>query len=381
MRLFPRSFATAPFASLLAVTLLAVTPLAVVPLAVAAQGASSAAVATIPQYVSIKIGTGAAAKTVSQLTVPFMFVVPISSRFNIDVATAYAASEVRVNGASASKITGLTDTQVRANLTLGTDAVVLTVGANLPTGQYRIDEQTEADAAGQIGNDFLLFPTSSYGAGLSTTGGIAVAHTLGNWNVGLAGSFRKSTQFDAFQAASDTGRMTLTFTPADEMRARLGADRTVGNGRLTVGVTYSTFGNDMLANTSYATGNRYIGQASLYLPVGSSDLYLSGWGLYRAKGQQFGGVSNPETVMNGSVSIGFRAGGLVIEPSIEGRNWQVDGVKAGLLANGGLRLRWSAGPLTFMPSGTYQVGKLYSTSDGSSTDVSGWRMAMMLRVH
>ncbi len=354
--------------------------LATLPLSVGAQSLGDAAAAAMPQFVSIKIGTGATAKTVSQFTVPVVFVLPVSSRLNIDIATSYAASDVSVNGASISSINGLTDTQVRANLTLGNDAVVFTVGANLPTGQYRIPD-TKSDAAGQIGNDFLLFPTSSYGSGLSTTGGIAFARPLGDWNVGVAGSFRKSTSFDAFEAPSDTGKLTLTFTPADEVRARVGVDRAIGSGRLTIGVTFSSFGNDVMANTSYATGDRYIGQASYYVPVGGNDLFISGWGLYRAKGQQFGGVANPETVMNGAMSLGIHAGNLLIEPSVEGRNWQVDGVKAGLLANAGLRLRWSAGVVTFMPGATYQMGKLYSTSDGSSTNVSGFRASVTLRVH
>ena len=354
---------------------------ATLPLSAGAQGLGDAAAAVMPQFVTIKIGTGATAKTVSQLTVPVVFVLPVSSRLNIDVATAYAASDVSENGASASKITGLTDTQVRANLTLGNDAVVFTAGLNLPTGRYRIDEQREADATGQIGNDFLIFPTSSYGSGLSMTGGVALARSLGDWNVGIAGSFRKSNQFDAFSATDSAGKQVLTFTPADEVRARVGVDRMVGAGRLTLGVTFSKFGKDVLANTSYATGDRYIGQASWYMPVGGTDLYISSWGLYRAKGEQFGGVSNPETVGNLALSLGLHAGDLLLEPSIEGRSWQVDGVKAGLLGNGGLRVRWARGAVTFIPSATYQVGKLYSTTDGSSIDVTGVRASLTVRVH
>ncbi|MHB1310364.1 MAG: hypothetical protein ACYC3L_00005, partial [Gemmatimonadaceae bacterium] len=157
-----------------------------------AQGLGDVTLAAIPQYVSMKIGTGASAKTVSQLSIPLVAVVPIGSKFNIDVATAYANSDVSTNGKTASSISGLTDTQVRANWTLGNDAAVITVGVNVPTGQYTIPE-ADAEAAGQIGNDFLIFPISSYGSGLSTTGGLALARSLGDWNLGIAGSFRKST--------------------------------------------------------------------------------------------------------------------------------------------------------------------------------------------
>jgi hypothetical protein len=350
--------------------------MAAAPCVALAQGLGDASLAAIPQYVSIKIGTGASAKTVTQFSMPLVVVVPITSRFNIDVATAYATSEVSTNGAASSSINGLTDTQVRANLTLGNDAVVFTVGANIPTGQYTIPEN-QAEAAGQIGNDFLLFPVSSYGSGLSGTGGIAAARSLGNWNLGVATSFRKSTEFNAFNISNKT----FTFTPADEVRARVGLDRMVGNGRLTFGVSYSAFGNDIADSTSYATGDRYIGQASLFMPLGSTDLYLSGWNLYRAKGQQLGGASDPENIASGSVALGFHLGNLLIEPSIEGRSWQDNGIKAGQLANAGLRLRFGAGPFTIMPNATYHMGKVYSTLDGSGIDVTGWRASLMIRLH
>ncbi|MBI2408403.1 MAG: hypothetical protein HYV19_08915 [Gemmatimonadetes bacterium] len=354
--------------------------MAAAPLAVSAQGLGDAAAAVMPQAVSIKIGTGATAKTVSQTSVPFVFVLPLTSRFNVDLATAFASSDVSVNGKSVSSISGLTDTQVRANLTLGNDAVVFTIGANLPTGQYQIATD-KADAAGQIGNDFLIFPTSSYGSGLSTTGGVAVARTLGTWNFGLAGSFRKSTEFDAYTSTDGSTKQVLTFTPADEVRARIGADRSIGDGRLALGVTYSTFGSDVLSNTTYSTGDRFIGQGSLYYPVGGADVYLSGWGLYRAKGQQYLGEAPSETVANGAAAVGFRAGSWYIEPNIEARSWQVDGYKAGLLGNGGVRLRYTTGAFTFMPSATYHVGTLYTLGGGETFDVTGWRASVMLRLH
>ena len=345
-----------------------------------AQGLGGVTLATIPQFVSIKIGTGASAKTVTQLSVPLVAVVPIGSRFNIDVATAYANSDVSTNGASVSSISGLTDTQVRANWTLGSDAAVITLGLNLPTGQYTIPEE-DAEAAGQIGSDFLLFPVSSYGSGLSTTGGLALARTLGSWNVGIASSFRKSTTFDAFKASNGTSLQTLTFTPADEVRAQVGVDRMVGDGRLSFGLTYSSFGNDEFDNHSYATGDRFIGQASVFVPVSGADLYVSGWTLYRAKGEQLGGVSNPETVSDGSVALGLHVGDVLVEPNVEGRFWQVDGVKAGMLGNVGGRLRFNLGQLTILPGFTYQFGQLYDTANtGVSTDVTGWRGSLMIRL-
>ena len=68
------------------------------PLALQAQGLGDAAAATFPQYATMKIGSGASAKTVSQLSVPMVLVLPFGSQFNIDIATSYATSELKVNG-------------------------------------------------------------------------------------------------------------------------------------------------------------------------------------------------------------------------------------------------------------------------------------------
>ncbi|MHB8838915.1 MAG: hypothetical protein ACYC7F_08190, partial [Gemmatimonadaceae bacterium] len=46
--------------------------IAAAPLGAAAQGVADAAAAVMPQYVTVKIGSGATAKTVSQTTVPFV---------------------------------------------------------------------------------------------------------------------------------------------------------------------------------------------------------------------------------------------------------------------------------------------------------------------
>src|ERR1019366_2525309 len=91
----------------------------------AAQDPSSTAIILDPQYVSYQLGTGATARTISQLGVPFAVIVPFSDRFNIDISSSYANSQVKVPGQATSTISGFTDAQVRGNLTLGDNAAVL----------------------------------------------------------------------------------------------------------------------------------------------------------------------------------------------------------------------------------------------------------------
>lgn len=347
--------------------------LATGPALVGAQGLADAAVISAPHFTQYEIGRGAAKRTITQTAVPLVVVLPFNDRFSMDITTAFASSEVKTAGTT-STITGLTDTQLRGNYTLGGGFVVLTLGLNLPTGQYSVPEDQQ-EAAGQIGNDFLNYPISSMGNGLAGTGGVAFARTAGMWNIGAGASFRKSTQFNAFEVQASDFR----FTPADEYRLRLGADRPVGDGQVSFGVAYSAFGEDFADTTTYSTGDRITATGMWMFPLGGADVYLTGWNLFRLAGQQLGGDAPRENVANLNAAVSFQAGAILLQPSLEGRFWQVDGVRAGQITNAGLRARITAGAFALLPSVGYTIGKLYSPVDGASTDVNGMRGALTIR--
>src|SRR2546423_13357142 len=88
----------------------------------AAQSVFDTNVRAGPQYVQYQI-KAPVNETISEFTVPVFAVIPVTSALNIDVGTAYAWARVQPNDGGTgetSTISGLTDTQVRANLTLGT---------------------------------------------------------------------------------------------------------------------------------------------------------------------------------------------------------------------------------------------------------------------
>jgi hypothetical protein len=341
----------------------------------AAQDPSATAAIVDPQFVNYRLGTGASARTISQFAVPFAVIVPFSDRFNIDISSSYANSQVKVPGVATSAIAGLTDAQLRGNLTLGDNVAVITLGINLPSGQYRVPDGQQA-AAGQIANDFLIYPVTAMGNGLAATGGVGFAQALGSWNLGVGASFRYSTAFDAYQVNTSV----LRFTPGNEARVRVGLDRPVGDGSFNVSVTYSKFGKDQADSTTFATGDRALGQTALAVPMGRGrDLLLSAWDLYRAAGQQFGAPSPWENVGNAAVAVGFQLAGVYVQPSVEERVWNVDGNRAGALTNAGVRLRFDVGMVSVNPSATYSFGSIYVVAQ-PTMDLTGFRGAVLVRV-
>ena len=341
-----------------------------------AQGPGDVSAIGGPQFVSYKIGISGTDKTVTQISLPIAVIVPITSQFTIDISSAWADSRVSSGGVESSKISGLTDTQLRGNLSMFDRTAILTLGVNVPTGMYKVPD-AQQEAAGQIGSDFLLYPVSSMGSGGAVTGGVALARTAGAWNLGVGGSFRYSQPFDAYEIQN----AVLRFEPGSETRLRIGADRPVSYGRLSLAATYSTFTDDKADSTTFATGARTLGQASFYWPTDNgNDWTISVWDLYRAQGQQIGAVAPSENISNLNVAYGFNLGEVYVQPSLEGRAWTRDGEKAGSTGTGGVRLRFDALGLSFNPAVTYTAGNVYPAGSTTSIDVSGLRGSLLIRV-
>jgi hypothetical protein len=346
-----------------------------------AQSVSDSELRLAPQFLRYRIAQPGDA-TISQLAVPLFVTIPVGERLTFDVGTSYASSRV-ISAGTTSEITGLTDTEVRGNLTLGSDLVVLTAGINLPTGTSSVTPEQLA-AAGLIGNDFLAFPISNMGTGLALTGGLAVARSMGDWNVGLGGAVRRSTAYQPY----DIPGSTLRFQPGNEYRARVGVDRAVGAGQVAMGLTYSAFGMDDAGGSVYNTGDRVIAQGAY--SGGPSGVTLSAYNVFRAAGSYASGEpAGRENIANVAASIAL---GARVEPSVELRHWlqsvpattsSAERSQSSMLATLGVRTRMSLGALRVFPSAAYTVGRL-ATIDASSApataQLTGFRAQVAMRV-
>lgn len=317
-------------------------------------------------------------ETISEFTIPILVVVPVSPWLNFDIATAYASARVEPNGANTearSSISGLTDTQIRANVVLGTDFVVLTAGLNLPSGRETATSEQEL-AAFRIGSDFLAFPISNMGTGFGATGGVAIARPIGAWNLGVGGSLRQSASYEPFE---QSGGARPRFQPGSEYRARVGLDHPFGTGRFGLGFTYSKFGDDNIGGSIYNTGDRYIAQAGLDGSLGGPSVTVNVWNLYRRSGTIVTGEhTGPENILNALVAVGFQTFGGVIEPSLEVRQWWQENLKSSLLGTFGLRYSVSTRGFILTPSAGFVSGAM--ATSGGSAGLSGYRAAIAVRM-
>ena len=358
--------------------------------ALSAQSVFDSQLRLAPQFIQYQIKSPTN-ETISELAVPVFVSIPFGSSFTFDVGTSYARARA-TSGSALSEINGLTDTQLRGNLTLGTDFVVITGGVNLPTGKSAVTLD-QVTAAGRIGSDFLAFPISNMGTGLAATGGIAIARPIGDWNIGFGGAVRHSSTYDPFNVPGQT----LRFTPGDEYRARIGVDRGLNNGRMSLGLTYSAFGDDAAGPSIYNTGNRLIAQAVVTQSISGADVTFAGYNVFRAPGQYAtGDPAGRENIANGYLGIGLHMLGTLVEPSIEARHWlqnlpgfssgsttTADRSQSSYLGTFGIRTRIGAGGLAAYPSVGYTMGQL-ATVDAQNNqvhaDLIGFRAQLAIRV-
>lgn len=321
-----------------------------------------------------------------QVAFPMGVIVPVGRRFSFDIGTNYAITTVvRPDSAGGSdSFSSFTDTQIRASYVLGTDAVVASVLVNLPTGK-QTTTLSQFNVASSASSTFLLFPVNSYGSGTSVTPGIAAAASAGNWNLGLAASLRFSGEYEPF---SDSASNSVKYQPGVETRIRAGADRLLGQSRLSLGFTFSTFSNDELrgggfGSGAYDPGNRFIVDAGLQSPLAGGIVSVYAWNYHRAAGaagdSAGSSIGNRENVFTFGVSGAFPVGTrMSLEPLAETRIWTPEDGSGYLVGLGsGLRIDLSPA-VAFVPGLRVDFGSITDAA-GVSNSITGWGLTGFLR--
>ena len=346
---------------------------------VSAQSIWDSQIRTGPQFFSYDISAPINEK-ITQMAVPLFVSVPVFQSLTVDVGTAYATVHhergfIDSTGALATResdLSGLTDTQLRANYSIGQDFLVLTAGLNLPTGSATVAPE-EIAAATIIGSDFLTFPISGFGSGLGMTGGFALARPLGAWNVGFGASLRYAGSYEPFDDGSGA---PTKFQPGPEYRVRAGIDHPYRAGRISLGFTYSRFGDDKANAATYNTGDRFIGTVAVSNTLKSgTDYSFVLWNLFRTSGTLIDQSTSPRAnITNAMLLFGIRGpGDISIEPSVETRVRTQPGADLSFLGTIGTRLAINRGGYAIVPGFGFSLGTLESST------LTGFRGTLAIR--
>jgi hypothetical protein len=338
---------------------------------------------------SLSFQSGLGIKSVSEIAVPFGVLWSATPRLSFDLGGRYASATRKDEGGGSNSISGLTDIQARGTYQLVRDVAVLTVAANLPTGTTALTD-SQVPVAGVIASDLLPFPVANFGSGFNITSGVALAVPVAGWAVGVAGSYRANASFtplaDTTACPVSAGKAECDYKPGGEFRLRLGVDRIVGQSRIALGFTFSTFGDDAFGSSPiYQSGKRYITQGSWSFPVGNVGLVVYAWDLYRAAGSipVSGASTDKRNVLTFGTMASLQMGRSILRPQIEYRRHSLG---AGSLSNAGyllsLGVRYQlpvGGRFTALPSLRFDTGNIVDQTGGQSVGYTGFHLGVTLR--
>ncbi len=364
---------------------LAAAFLLAVPAAALAQGGAAVGSVQLLSGVEargLSFNAGGGVKGVTEFAVPLGMLWTASPRLAFDFGVHYASitrTPEAGSGFAKSTVSGLTDAQVRGAFQLVPDIVILTVAANLPTGKTKLslDEQT---AVGAAASDLVPFPVASFGSGANVTTGLAVAVPVAGWAVGAGGSYRLTAGYTPIDSLP-------SYKPGGELRVRVGADRVVGQGRVSLGFTYSTFAEDEFNGARlYQPGRRYIVQGAWSFPVGNLGLGLYAWDLYRAAGTLVigGQPGDRQNVVTAGATASIQMGRNVLRPQLEYRSQSAKGAgdpkwsAAGHLLSLSARYQLTLSErFALIPAARFDTGNLATI--GTTVGFTGWGLSVGLR--
>ena len=199
---------------------------------------------------------GVRVRRASQLSVPIAVVVPLGARWTMDLATAYttgvvtlARDDAAAGAAGQYRLDGLADVRLRAVGRLVGDNVLVTLGANAPTGRASLRDE-QLGALRVLAAPALALSTPALGTGPGGTAGVVLARSVGSWALAAGASYELRGAYQPIATlaagAPATDDPGLDFDPGDALHLSLGTDRLVGESRATLGVTVDLFGADRL---------------------------------------------------------------------------------------------------------------------------------------
>lgn len=220
---------------------------------------------------------------VSQFALPLGTTVALGNRWTFDLHSAWMRGTVHREaggggGGGDLTLDGFTDVRLRLVGRVVGDHVLLTLGANVPTGATQLGGRT-LEALRILGAPALRFGVPTLGVGAGGTAGVVVARQARGWALAVGTSYEMRGRYNPIEASIVGGGGALDLDPGDALHLSVAADRLVGRHRLSLLVAGDVYGDDRLdfgatggggapgAQGHYRLGPTLLGAALLDLAV------------------------------------------------------------------------------------------------------------------
>ena len=265
--------------------------------------------------------------TASELSVPLAVVVPLGDRWTVDGYGAYVRGTLtapRELGSGRTTLNGLTDVKLRAVGQLRGDALVLTLGVNVPTGATKLTADEQGVLA-VLAAPALRFRAPAVGTGAGATVGLVTGHQARGWALAAGASFEARGKYapaEALVAGVDAPELT----PGNAVHLSLAADRVAGQSRTTFSVIGDVFTagrvGDAAGSLAYRPGPAVTAAWQTQLGTRRAATTIYAVERYRS-GYTVGGASAANSARNeleGGVQLAAtRSPALTLRATVDGR--------------------------------------------------------------
>lgn len=277
------------------------------PTAVAAQGDLDIRVSTL--FESYSFGAGLPFSRVSEFTVPLAVTYQLGRFGSVALSSGYATVSLTSSDPTQlpdQTISGVLDTEARLSVNVVPGRLVALFTGSLPTGVKTVAFQ-ELSILGAISSDVIGFSTSNFGTGGSVGGGFAGAVPLGRMAVGFGATYKRSMEYQPIQGRPDELR------PGAELRLRTGIEGPLARRTyIRIAGIYARRGKDDISGaTQNGVGNRFIGYAAVNHGLGSNQITLFVFDVFRGDPQIEQTLTGAALLPRGNL---FGAGGEVTIP-------------------------------------------------------------------
>jgi hypothetical protein len=215
-------------------------------------------------------GTTVELKTATAWSIPISASVALGERWTVDVSAAYSNGTVQLRapdpalGRDDYALSGMTDVRTRLTGHIVGDNVIVTLGANLPSGTTSLDPEQFA-ALRVLASPALGMQTPALGTGFGATAGVVLARQIAAWAWAFGASYELRRSYNPVSFA--TGTPAPDMDPGDALHLSVGADGLVGQSGMTLAVSADLFTDDKL-QTIVGTGSSQVASQAVTTHLG-----------------------------------------------------------------------------------------------------------------
>jgi hypothetical protein len=195
-------------------------------------------------------GSGAAIKSLEQIAVPMGFAVGVMRSWTLDVSAAFTTGKVEFTDGTTNEVDGISDVRVRLSGNIIGDGLVLSLGANIPTGATSLDTD-QLTAVRALAAPAFGLNMPSIGFGPAGSAGLVASRLLGTWVGAIGASYEYRGKFSpiaALQAGAEPD-----FDPGDAVHLSAGLEGFVGSSRLSLQGGVDLYSEDLLTSPGATT--------------------------------------------------------------------------------------------------------------------------------